>query len=442
MGANLGAYMAKITIKELQALTSNDNAKTLFDEGGIRGKVRVNKNSISVDFSYRYSINKKSREIRLGTWPKTSLSQIRINRNNARNFLDLGLDPIDEKLKKLNKIKELKKKEEIDKTNLNLKISFDNLFEKWHQFELVNRKDGGKDVKRIFEKDVLPVIGHIAVADIRKTDITHILDNVLSRNARRMAKIVLTLLRQIFRFAEDRDIVESNPTSSIRKAKIGGKDVIRERFLSEDEIINLHIQLPNAFLLKTSEQALWIIMSTCCRVGELCMAKWDEINFDRREWFIPAENSKNGKSHTISLSDFSFTLFNDLKLLRKSDVWVFPNSKLSSHVCKKSITKQVGDRQLNPSQARLQGRSKHSNALILKGGKWTPHDLRRTGATTMGNLGIRPDVIELCLNHTEQNLMKKTYQHQTLKMEQKNAWMLLGTKLEELIALNLNNINC
>lgn len=242
--------MAKITIKELQALTSNDNTKLIYDEGSIRGKVRVNKNSISVDFSYRYNINKKTREIRLGTWPKTSLSQIRINKNNARNFLDIGLDPIDEKLKALIIINELKKKEEFEKANQNLKISFENLFEKWHQFELVNRKDRGKDVKRIFEKDVLPVIGHLPASEIRKSDITVILDNVLSRKARRMAKIVLTLLRQIFRFAEDRDIVESNPTSSIRKAKIGGKDVIRERYLSEEEIINLHMQLKKCIFVK------------------------------------------------------------------------------------------------------------------------------------------------------------------------------------------------
>lgn len=176
-------------------------------------------------------------------------------------------------------------------------------------------------------------------------------------------------------------------------------------------------------------------MSTCCRVGELCKAKWEDINLDSREWFIPAENSKNGKSHTISLSDFSFTFFNNLKLLRKSEIWVYPNSKSTNHVCTKSITKQVGDRQLAPFETRLQGRSKHSNALVLKGGKWTPHDLRRTGATTMGILGVRPDVIEMCLNHTEQNLMKKTYQHQTLKIEQKNAWILLGSKLEEITAL-------
>lgn len=53
----------------------------------------------------------------------------------------------------------------------------------------------------------------------------------------------------------------------------------------------------------------------------------------------------------------------------------------------------------------MTSRSKNINALKLKGRKWTPHDLRRTGATMMGVLGVRADVIEKCLNQFEQNKM-------------------------------------
>jgi hypothetical protein len=40
----------------------------------------------------------------------------------------------------------------------------------------------------------------------------------------------------------------------------------------------------------------------------------------------------------------------------------------------------------------------------------------------MGNLGVLPDVIEKCLNHVEQNKMKRIYQRQELKTEQAQAW--------------------
>ena len=57
-----------------------------------------------------------------------------------------------------------------------------------------------------------------------------------ARGVTRMVKVVFSLMRQMFRFAVDRDIIEFDPSSSIRKAKIGGKETERDRVLSEDEI--------------------------------------------------------------------------------------------------------------------------------------------------------------------------------------------------------------
>lgn len=107
------------------------------------------------------------------------------------------------------------------------------------------------------------------VEDVRKGHIAAILDTLLAREVPRLAKMTLTLMRQMFRFAQDRDIIDNDPTSSIRKTQIGGKDVVRDRHLSEPEITSLKARIPNARLLKTTECAIWIILSTCCRIGEL-----------------------------------------------------------------------------------------------------------------------------------------------------------------------------
>lgn len=50
----------------------------------------------------------------------------------------------------------------------------------------------------------------------------------------------------------------------------------------------------------------------------------------------------------------------------------------------------------------------------------------------MGNLGVRPDVIEKCLNHVEQNRMKRIYQRQELRNEMTEAWSSLGVHLGSL----------
>lgn len=91
------------------------------------------------------------------------------------------------------------------------------------------------------------------------------------------------------------------------------------------------------------------------------------------------------------------------------------------------LTKQVDGRQ---TLIVHKGRSKNNQELVLAGGKWTPHDLRRTGATLMIKFGVAPDVVEKCLNHTEENKVKRIYQRYNYKDEQKAAWKLLGENLD------------
>lgn len=436
-----GHIMAKLTIKELDSLTEADKGRTLYEDGNIRGEVRENQSGITVAFSYRYRFNNKTREIRLGVYPHLSIKEIRDNRKKAADLLSEGKDPALEKklVKELNRQEQAKQQSQLVADEK--RITVNKLFERWEKLDLINRKDGGKEIRRMFEKDVLPLIGKIAVEDVKKAHIINVIDTILSRGVNRMSKLILALMRQMFRFAQDRDIIENDPTSSIRKAKIGGKDTIRDRYLSEVEIAELSAKLPNGNLLKTTECALWIMLSTCCRIGEICKAEWQHLDLNSKTWKIPSENSKNGKPHTIYLSSFASNQFEQLLTLKKSNKWIYPNTDNTDHVCEKSITKQISDRQLADDKKPMSRRSKYCRTLKLTDGKWTPHDLRRTGSTIMGNLGVRPDVIEKCLNHIEQNKMKRTYQHQTLEAEQKQAWNLLGSRLELLTnATAKNNI--
>lgn len=151
----------------------------------------------------------------------------------------------------------------------------------------------------------------------------------------------------------------------------------------------------------------------------------------------PPENTKNGKAHTVFLSGFAVAQFKALQLLNTESAWCFPAENGKDHVDLKSIAKQVRDRQ---RMTAMKNRSKATGTLLLSGGRWTPHDLRRSGATLMGNLGVRPDVIEKCLNHIEQNKMLRIYQRQELKAEQEQAWRLLGERLALLTRDDAGNV--
>ncbi|MDF2578236.1 MAG: hypothetical protein K0S74_1720 [Chlamydiales bacterium] len=269
---------------------------------------------------------------------------------------------------------------------------------------------------------------------VRKRDITEITDRLLQRGVNRMAKVVFSLLRQMFRFAVTRDLIELDPTAMISKKAIGGVNIERDRVLSEDEISELAQKLPNANMTETSVLALWITLATCCRIGELLKARWDHVNLERRTWLIPALNSKNQREHIIYLSSFALHHFMRLLEISGGGEWCYPASRGISHVCPKTITKQVTDRQREGNS--YQKRSKQTDALSLSRGIWKPHDLRRTGATLMNALGVLPEVAERCLNHMEENKVKRIYQRYGYESEMKQAWEVLGNYLSKLLYFN------
>jgi integrase len=103
------------------------------------------------------------------------------------------------------------------------------------------------------------------------------------------------------------------------------------------------------------------------------------------------------------------------------------------------VSKQIGDR-----QTRFQDRSKplskrrNDNGLVLADGahgNWTPHDLRRTGATMMQELGIPLDVIDRCQNHIVAGpKVRRRYLRYEYAAEKSPAWKKLGNRLSAIVS--------
>ncbi len=329
-----------------------------------------------------------------------------------------GSDPIEDKKKLIEK----RAKEKAGR------ILVRDLFERWASTDLINRKDQGAEARRMMEKDVLPFIGEMDLKDVRKLHVAEITDRLLQRGVKRMAKVVFSLIRQMFRFAVTRDLLESDPTAMVSKKNIGGANIERERVLSEEEIGELARRLPISQMTEMNVLAIWITLATCCRIGELLKARWNHVSIERNSWLIPAENSKNQREHIVHLSPFALRHFMRLRELSGDEEWCYPASRGNGHICPKTITKQITDRQR--TDGNLKNRSKNISALTLSKGVWKPHDLRRTGATLMNALGVLSEVAERCLNHMEENKIKRIYQRYGYEIEMRQAWEKLGERLD------------
>ena len=439
-----------LTVIGLKALTAANAGQRVRDPGNLVGHVRITRTGeIRVGFEYRYRAGARTRSIGVGIWPDATLAAIRKQRDTYKVMVDAGGDPLETQ-----RIDNLARKAEDAESaasaqarldavaGLQTRMTVRNLFDRWERLALAARKDKGAEVRRMFEKDVLPELGAMAVEDVKKRHAAAMLDKIKERGVGRMVNLMLAQVRQMFRFAVARDWIEADPTAVLKKSDFGGKEVERERTLSEAEIRELAIKLPAAKFIPSTEAAIWIMLSTCCRVGEISKARWSDLDVDARRWRIPPANAKNGREHTVALSDFAASHFEALRAIQTSSAWILPASRPNdsgeeTHVDDKSISKQIRDRQRTTP---MKGRSKASAAVLLAGGEWTPHDLRRTGATLMGDLGVDGDVIERCLNHIEPNRIKRTYQRQRTDVAKAEAWRLLGDRLELLTQANDTNI--
>jgi integrase len=169
------------------------------------------------------------------------------------------------------------------------------------------------------------------------------------------------------------------------------------------------------------------VLQTVAEEAEVKLGYVDMVN---RTWHLP--DTKNGRDHTIHLSEFALHQFARLRDMRESCAWIFPNRSGTGPVCVKSFNKQLSDRQRTDAE-RMNHRSKSVDALALPGGTWTPHDLRRTAASLMASLGISGDVIDECLNHMLESRVRRIYIRDRRESDQARAFDALGAKLQQTI---------
>ncbi|EGH71585.1 tyrosine-type recombinase/integrase [Pseudomonas syringae] len=458
--------MAKLTIKQLEALSDADDGRTLREDGGIVAKVRAGVRGITVQFRFEYKWDGAKRDHRLGTWPKKSLGVIRAERDELKMMLSKRIDPT--AARKAAKIEAQNAIAativEADRLAVENKTVND-LFCEWLR-DGVSRQDGNAELRRSFNKDVLPLIGSRRLRELTERDLLDVLRAIKSRGLNRAVVIRSNDIGQMLRWAEKRKpwralMKDGNPADLVDVSQLLDHDYEeeRDRVLSPGEIRELRgvfDQLEHDYASLASgakysgvrpvnprvQCAVWICLSTLCRIGELLKAEWRNIDLIKGIWFIPAEATKGRKGkrqdHHVFLSRFTVAQFNRLKLKTGHTHFCFPSRNEQSHVDTKTVSKLIGDR-----QCRFKNRSKplagrhHDDSLVLdKGikGEWTPHDLRRTGATMMQMLGVNLEIIDRCQNHVlGGSKVRRHYLHHDYLQEKTLAWKLLGERIEAIL---------
>jgi integrase len=467
------------TVKELKAVPSDWHGDYLNDGGGLVGEVRAGKDGkVTIAFKYAFRFGSKIDRFYCGTWPATPLEVIRRARDEARSTNGRGVNPNDQrKAERIEAQAEVAAVLEADQELRAQQRTVGDLFNAWIA-DGVLRKDGNAELKRAFEKDVIPAIGLLPLKDVTVNDLNKCVKSVVTRGADRMAVRIYNDLVQMFAWGEKvqpwrKLLIEGNPAAVINIKNIVSAEYdleeVRTRTLDPNEIRELRDILNRLEgdykeaerkydaprpLDKVSQLAIWICLSTLCRIGELLMAEWKHIDFNAGTWYIPKENAKGARGkkqeQTVYLSSFAINQFKALYSITGNKAaggdesgdpkgkWCFPARLVASHLDLKTISKQIGDRQIIFTERKEQTRRQNNNTLVLangKNGNWTPHDLRRTGATMMQELKIPLDTIDRCLNHAMSGpKVRAAYFHHDYADEKRDAWAAVGARLDEILS--------
>jgi integrase len=204
-----------------------------------------------------------------------------------------------------------------------------------------------------------------------------------------------------------------DPSAEI--AKPLAKEPSRDRYLSDAEIVAFWqgcdiIGWPFGPCFK-------LLLVTGQRREEVAGLRWSELDLVNKVWNLPASRTKNGKAHTIHLSDLAMSILNSLPRFKPVAGRDF-------------VFSTKGD-------VSISGFDYAKNRLGMTTDHWTLHDLRRTVTTGMAGLGIAPHVADRVLNHTSGTIsgVAAVYNRFAYLEERKAALAAWGARLGALVGV-------
>jgi len=353
----------------------------------------------------KYRFDGKEKLLSFGTYPETSLKEARNKRDEARKKIQEGVDPSQEK--KLAKITRA----------INAENSFESVAREWHTKQTsIWSERYCETVLRNLAKDIFPVIGFRPISQITPPELLVALRKIEDRDALDIAKKMRQTCGQVFRYAIATGKTERDITSDLQGAL---KPIKRRHFNKLDEK-----DLPE-FLQKLerydtdfkgdiqTKLGLKLIALTFVRTTEMRGAKWEEIDFEKAEWHIPAERMKMRVKHIVPLANQVITAFKELQSINGNREFVFPN--------RQNPNKFISENTLLYAMYRM---GYHSQATV--------HGFRGVASTLLNENNFRPDVIERQLAHGEKNKVRASYNSAQYLPERREMMQWWADYLEKL----------
>lgn len=311
----------------------------------------------SKSFVLSYRVNNRKRLMTLGSHGTMTLKQAQDRARKAQGGIVDDVDPMSGRDKRGNA------------------CTFEQLTSDYIELFAKDKKKTWKTDQNRINKHLLPRFGKLPALSITKLDIEK-LSKDIGKTRPYEANRLVKLVASIFREGIEWELLPKdfrNPAKRIKPFK----ETPRERWLTPEELPRL------AESIDQEESpyvrgAIWLYLLTGLRKSELLSAKWEYIDWDRKELNIP--DTKAGRPLHLPLSSEAITLLEGIPRL-VNNPYILAGNKEGQHLVN-----------INKAWGRIRARANVDDVRL--------HDLRRTVGSWLAQSGNTLHLVGKVLNHS------------------------------------------
>lgn len=382
----------KLTDRELRAWVAAGKPMMAADGGGLTFTLSA---SGTAAWRLRYRHAGHPRVLTLGRYPDLPLSAARERARAERAKIQQGIDVAAERQFKRREAKTAKTVRE---------LAADYMAKRFPHLAATTVKQRRHHIEDL----ILPRIGGRAIKDVGPQDIVHLLETLAEKKTANVVEVTATALNEIFKHAQARRAIATNPCFGISPASITGKPPAPRQRLKLTQA-ELRAALPALEGIgEWNALAVKILLATCVRINELTRAEWKDVDLERALWTVPDETSKTRSGFVVPLVPAVVAWFQRLQVLACGSAYVLP-ARSTKRARKNGGDWHCEQRAVNAMLHKL------CDSLGERVRRFTPHDLRSTARSYLSDFGVAPIVAERCLNHRLPGMLGIYDQHDYLE---------------------------
>ncbi len=374
--------MAQKLLSEIACKNAKPKDKVYYlnDGAGLRLRVRPDG---SRTWIFRYSLNGKDMSHGLGAYPQVTLQTARSKAFQAKEVALEG--------KNVSTARRITKADQINKDA----TTFELLAKEWlkhskndwssHHYE---RNEG------LLRRYLNPELGKLPIDSITETLLLKVLKTTYDKGQKESARRARVIAGQIFTFAKLTHRATFNPAKELADNPYLKKPPVKHfKALPQNEVSKLVRELSKKGeaqkLDVTTQCALLLALLTGLRDSSIRGAKWEEIQWDKAIWVVPASRMKSRREHRVPLPTQAIAALKELQGISSghANEYIFKGAGKTGYMSENTLCR----------------------ALKRMGLNTTLHGLRSLITDVLNENEFHPDAIERQLDHVEGNKVRRAY---------------------------------